>query len=88
MNFKIELPSFNHKLYNILDFGAKSTIKFNNRIAIQQAIDTCSKNGGGMVIVPNGYFLTGPIELKSNVNLHLEPNAFLQFTKSKILYNL
>ncbi|MDE7213661.1 MAG: glycoside hydrolase family 28 protein [Anaeroplasmataceae bacterium] len=88
MNFKIELPSFLNKQYNILDFGAKSAIKFNNKMAIQQAIDTCSKNGGGMVVVPNGYFLTGPIELKSNVNLHLENNAFLQFTKSKEEYPL
>ncbi|MDE6407349.1 MAG: glycoside hydrolase family 28 protein [Anaeroplasmataceae bacterium] len=88
MNFKIELPKFKNKQYSILDFGAKSSTKFNNKIAIQQAIDTCSKNGGGMVIIPNGYFLSGPIELKSNVNLHLENNAFLQFTKSKEEYPL
>lgn len=88
MNFKIELPRFKNKEYNILDFGAKSSIKMNNKIAIQQAIDTCSQNGGGRVIIPNGYFLSGPIELKSNVDLHLEDNAFLQFTKSKEEYPL
>ncbi|MDE6047315.1 MAG: glycoside hydrolase family 28 protein, partial [Anaeroplasmataceae bacterium] len=88
MNFKIELPKFKNKQYNILDFGAKVSTKFNNKSAIQQAIDTCSQNGGGMVIIPNGYFLSGPIELKSNVNLHLENNAFLQFTKSKEEYPL
>ncbi|MDE5545994.1 MAG: glycoside hydrolase family 28 protein [Anaeroplasmataceae bacterium] len=88
MNFKIELPKFKNKQYNILDFGAKISTKFNNKMAIQQAIDTCSQNGGGMVIIPNGYFLSGPIVLKSNVNLHLENNAFLQFTKSKEEYPL
>lgn len=88
MNFKIELPKFKNKEYNILSFGAKSQLKFNNKLAIQQAIDTCSQNGGGKVIIPNGYFLSGPIELKSNVNLHLEDNAFLQFTKSKEEYPL
>ncbi|MBD5390863.1 glycoside hydrolase family 28 protein [bacterium] len=88
MNFTIELPVFKNKEYNILSFGAKSKLKWNNQNAIQEAIDTCSQNGGGKVIIPNGYFLTGPIELKSNVNLHLEENAFLQFTKSKEEYPL
>lgn len=88
MNFKIELPKFKNVSYNILDFGAESKLDFNNKTAIQAAIDTCSLQGGGTVIVPNGYFLTGPIELKSNVNLHLEENALLQFTKSKKEYPL
>ena len=88
MNFTIELPKFKNKQYNILDFGAKSKLNFNNKEAIQNAIDTCNQAGGGTVLVPNGYFLTGPIELKSNVNLHLENNAFLQFTKSKEEYPL
>lgn len=88
MNFKVECPIFENKEYNILNFGAKSSLEFNNKMAIQKAIDTCSQNGGGRVIIPNGYFLSGPIELKSNVNLHLNHNAFLQFTKSKEEYPL
>lgn len=88
MNFTIEVPKFKNEQYNILDFGAKSKLKWNNKEAIQNAIDTCSQNGGGTVIIPNGYFLSGPITLKSNVNLHLENNAFLQFTKSKEEYPL
>lgn len=88
MNFKVKVPSFPNKHYSILDFGAKSELKFNNKQAIQKTIDTCSTNGGGIVCIPNGYFLSGPIELKSNVNLHLEDNAFLQFTKSKEEYPL
>ena len=83
----VELPSFKDKNYNILDFGAKSDIEFNNKKAIQEAIDTCS-NGGGIVIIPNGFYLTGPIELKSNVNLHLDDNAYVLFTKSKEEYPL
>ena len=88
MNFKIELPEFIEKYYSIIDFGAKSDREFNNQKAIQQAIDTASQNGGGIVVIPNGYYLSGPIELKSDVNLHLENNAFLQFTKSKEEYPL
>ena len=84
----VELPSFKDKNYNILDFGAKSDIEFNNKKAIQEAIDTCSNNGGGIVIIPNGFYLTGPIELKSNVNLHLDDNAYVLFTKSKEEYPL
>ena len=76
----VELPSFKDKNYNILDFGAKSDIEFNNKKAIQEAIDTCSNNGGGIVIIPNGFYLTGPIELKSNVNLHLAKGAEIEFS--------
>lgn len=88
MQFNILLPKFKNQVFSILDFGAEAKLNFNNKFAIQKAIDTCSKNGGGMVYIPNGYFITGPIELKSNVNLHLEENAFLQFTKSKEEYPL
>ncbi|MDE5715908.1 MAG: glycoside hydrolase family 28 protein [Anaeroplasmataceae bacterium] len=88
MNFNVEVPFFREKIFNILDFGAKSNLDFNNKSAIQNAIDTCSNSGGGIVLIPNGYFLTGPIQLKSNVNLHLSDNAFLQFLKSKEEYPL
>ncbi len=88
MNFEIIRPTFNNKDYNILDFGAKSDYEFNNKIAIQKAIDECNKNGGGRVIIPNGYFKTGPITLKSNVNLYLESSAYLSFLKSKEEYPL
>lgn len=48
-----------------------------NAAAIQKAIDKLSAAGGGTVIVPAGHFLTGPIELKSGVELHLEKDARL-----------
>lgn len=88
MDFNIELPVFKNDIYNICDFGARSGLDYNNKNAIQKAIDNCSRNGGGIVLIPNGYFITGPIELKSGVDLHLEDNAFLQFTKSKEEYPL
>ena len=88
MNFIVERPEFQNAVYNILDFGAKSGLNFNNQEAFQNAINTCSSNGGGTVLVPNGYFYTGPIVIKSNVNLHLSDNAFIQFSKSKEEYPL
>src|SRR4051812_36614162 len=48
--------------------------------AIAKAIDACSAAGGGRVVVPAGDFLTGPIHLKSRVNLHLQRGATLKFS--------
>ena len=88
MEINVIRPYFNNEVYNILDFGAKSDFIFNNKEAIQSAIDVCNKNGGGIVLIPNGFYYTGPIQLKSNVNLHLEDNAYVLFTKSKEEYPL
>lgn len=88
MNFTVLRPEFKNNEYNILDFGAKASLDFNNQKPIQQAIDECSKNGGGKVIIPDGYYLTGPIELKDNVNLYVSNNAFVLFSKSKEEYPL
>lgn len=87
-NFKVLLPEFPNKKFNILDYGAKSELDFNNQKAFQNAIDACSLAGGGTVLVPNGYYYTGPIELKSNVCLYVEENALIQFSKSKEEYPL
>jgi polygalacturonase len=71
------LPAVEEKKFNILDFGAArdSTKLCTN--AIQKAIDTCFKQGGGQVVVPFGTFLTGSVVLKSKVHLHLEDGAVL-----------
>ncbi|MEM1324911.1 MAG: glycoside hydrolase family 28 protein [Bacteroidota bacterium] len=51
------------------------------REIVQTAIDEMSQKGGGKVILPEGkWFSKGPIHLKSNVNLHLEEGAILQFS--------
>ena len=74
--------------YLITDFGAKSEIGFDNQLCIQKAIDLCSAEGGGKVIIPQGYWLTSPIRLKSNVNLHTLSGAYVLFTKIKEKYPL
>ncbi|MVN20534.1 glycoside hydrolase family 28 protein [Mucilaginibacter arboris] len=66
------------KTYNITDFGARNDAKTINTAAIQKAIDACFENGGGMVYVPPGTFITGTFSLKSNVNLYLENGATLK----------
>lgn len=65
------------KSYNIRDFGAIPDGVTLNTEAIQKAIDKANSTGGGKVIFPSGKFLTGSIQLKSNVELHLEKGAVL-----------
>jgi polygalacturonase len=65
------------RVYNIRDFGAVGDGKTLDTAAIQKAIDTATAEQGGFVLVPGGTFLTGTIELKSNVTLHLAAGATL-----------
>jgi len=82
IDFKVNLPSFKDTAYNIINYGANGNGKFNNQTAINNAIKECSKEGGGKVIIPRGIWFTGPIELESNVNLHLESGAVIYFSKN------
>jgi hypothetical protein len=58
-------------VFNILDYGAVGDGKTLNTAAIQAAIDACFNDKGGTVLVPAGDFLSGTLELKSNVTLHI-----------------
>ena len=79
----IKTLEFPNNTYNIVDFGAVSDGVTNNSEAIKKAITACSEAGGGKVIIPSGKFLTGPIHLKSNMNLHLEEGAEVLFSTEK-----
>ena len=61
--------------YSIVEFGAKSDGKSNNSQAFQRAIDACSNEGGGIVSIPSGTWLTGTVFLKSNVSINLSGGA-------------
>ncbi|MFZ0596757.1 MAG: glycoside hydrolase family 28 protein [Flavobacterium sp.] len=76
----IPATQFPDKTFNINDFGAVADGKTSNTAAFEKAIKACSQNGGGKVLVPNGKYLTGPIHLESNVNLHLEDKAEILFS--------
>ncbi len=71
------IPSFAQKEYNVVKEGAVGDGQTLNTKAIQRAIDKASRSGGGKVIIPEGRFLTGTLEMKSNVELYLEKNALL-----------
>jgi len=66
-----------NKEFNILDFGAVNDTTMLSTSAIQKAISLCSKKGGGKVIVPAGRFVTGTLNLKSNVEFHVAKGAEL-----------
>ena len=61
--------------FNIKEFGAKGNGKSLNTEAFNNAIKACSDNGGGVVYVPKGCYLTGTIEMQSNVELSLAKDA-------------
>lgn len=72
----------------IVSFGAKGDGITLNTESINKTISSVSQKGGGVVLIPSGLWLTGPIELKSNVNLHLKRDAILQFTADFNQYKL
>jgi len=64
--------------YNVLDFGAKADETTVDTKSVQSAIDACTKNGGGRVIIPSGKtVMIGTIYLKDFVTLHIENGATL-----------
>lgn len=77
---QVEQPVFPEYSVNITDFGAVADGKTLNTEAINNAIKDVNSKGGGKVVVPAGLWLTGPIELKSNVNLYTEQNSLILFT--------
>ena len=62
------------RAFSVVDFGARGDGTTLNTTAIQRTVDTCSESGG-VVVVPPGIFLTGSIEMKSNVELYLQKGA-------------
>jgi polygalacturonase len=77
---QLQRPHFPDGRTSIVDFGAVEGGTTKNTAAFAKAIDDCSKNGGGRVIVPKGTWLTGAIHLKSNIDLHLEDGAEIIFS--------
>lgn len=83
---EVTKPVFAGINFSIKDFGAVGDGQTLNTDAFAKTIDACAKAGGGKVIVPAGLWLTGPIELKSNINLVVERGAVIQMTKDHSQY--
>lgn len=80
---EVNVPKFKNQTFRITDFGAVGDGKTMNTTAIEKTIKACSDAGGGIVEIPKGVWLTGPIELKSNVNIHTNRGTLVQFTKDR-----
>jgi polygalacturonase len=85
---RVNEPVIPKNQVSIVDFGAKSNGQVLCTKAIADAIDAVSKKGGGRVVIPRGIWLTGPITLKSNIELYTEPGALVVFSTDKDLYPL
>ena len=76
----IQEPTIPSNSVSITDFGAINGGQILCTQAFAQAIETMSKKGGGKVIVPCGIWLTGPITLKSNIEIYTEGGAMVVFS--------
>jgi polygalacturonase len=73
-------PSFPDRVFDMRDWGAVDDGETANTDAFRQAVEVCHESGGGVVLIPAGTWLTGPIHLRSNVNLRLEKDALVRFS--------
>jgi polygalacturonase len=83
---RIHAPTFPARDVSITEHGALADGSTDATAAISAAIAACHRAGGGRVVVPAGEYLTGPIHLRSNVNLHLAAGATLRFATDPARY--
>ena len=83
---QVQQPSFPDYSVSIVEFGAVADGKTLNTKAINDAIKHVNEKGGGKVIIPAGLWITGPIEILSNVNLYTEKNSLVLFSADHSLY--
>jgi polygalacturonase len=84
----ITAPKFKKDTISLLKQAAMPDGYTLNTKSIQATIDAVNRKGGGVALIPAGLWLTGPIVLKSNVNLYLADGATLLFTTDKSQYPL
>ena len=84
--FTVQEPAIPGRTVSLADFGAVAGGQALCTEAFAKAIDALAAQGGGRLEIPAGLWLTGPIALKSNVELHTEPGTLVQFSKDVSLY--
>ncbi len=85
---RIKAPAFPDRDFDISAFDAVGDNGADNTAAFQKAIAACHAAGGGRVVVPPGQYISGAIELKSNVNLHVRRGATIRFSRDTWKYPL
>ncbi len=83
---KLEDIRFPKRIFRLSEFGGIGNGQHDNSHAFAKAIDSLSSVGGGHLIVSEGIWMTGPIVLRDNVDLHLEQGAVIRFLGDKSLY--
>ena len=83
---QVQRPQIPEREVNIVDFGGVGDGVTLNSDAFAKAIDALSQQGGGKVVVPTGVWLTGPITMKDNIELHIKPDAVLLFSTDRDIY--
>ena len=79
---KVVEPTFPDYSVSITDFGAIGDGQTLNSEAFSKAIEKVAEKGGGRVVIPRGIWLTGPIVLKSNINIHTKAGALVVFSSN------
>jgi len=77
---KIYTPHFKKDTFNVVNYGAIADGLTLNSTAINKAINECAAKGGGVVLIPRGSYVTGPVIMKSSINLHLAEGALVIFS--------
>ncbi|WP_342480342.1 glycoside hydrolase family 28 protein [Paenibacillus sp. FSL L8-0340] len=83
-----ELPQIPARTFTITDYGAEDGGLSLCTSAIQAALDACASAGGGKVVIPPGLWRTGPLTLRSRINLCAERGALVLFDPDPALYPL
>ncbi|HVW22768.1 MAG TPA: glycoside hydrolase family 28 protein [Opitutaceae bacterium] len=86
--FTVKEPAIPSRTVSLPDFGAVPGGRALCTDAFARAIDALAAQGGGRLLVPAGLWLTGPIALKSNIEIHTERGTLVQFSKDVSLYKL
>jgi hypothetical protein len=77
---QLQRPVFPDRTFDIRDYGAEEGGSVKSTDAFAAAVEACGASGGGRVLVPAGTWLTGPIHLESNVELHLVRDSVIKFS--------
>ena len=83
---EVKAPQIPSNQATLTEFGAVGDGEQLCTEAFAKGIDALVTKGGGRLVVPRGVWLTGPIVLKSNIDLHLEKGAVIQFAADETLY--